>query len=84
MHREAMVTSSGGTSSARMTKKVDGGGSSMAFNRIGAASVTRWNSVRRSTLRRPSEGLREARLTMVRAWSRVMNGPSRSVTDRSG
>ncbi len=82
--REAMVTSSGGTSSASTTNTVPGAGSSMAFNRMGALRTTRWNSSRTRTLRAPSMGERLARSTMSRACSAVIHGPVRSVTTRSG
>ena len=54
--RLAIVTSSGGTCSARMTNTVPGGGSSIVLSSAGAASSTRWKSVSTSTLRAPSTG----------------------------
>ena len=55
--RDAIVTRSGGTKSARTTNVVDGGGSSIVLSRRAAASaVRRWNSWRTMTLRAPSTG----------------------------
>ena len=54
--RLAIVTSSGGTSSARITKNVDGGGSSTYLRRIAPNWSMRWKSSRTSTLRSPSAG----------------------------
>ena len=62
-----MVTSSGGTYSARTTNTADGGGSSMVLSSAGPASRTRWKSARTSTLRSPSTGLRAAR--RVTSWA---------------
>ena len=58
---DAIVTSSGGTSSARITKKVDAGGSSTYFSRMAPNWSMRWKSSSTSTLRLPSAG-RERRL----------------------
>ena len=82
--REAMVTSSGGTWSARITKTVLAGGSSTILSRGATASWARWNSVSSSTLRSASFGVRMAsrRISLARSMDR--NGPSRSTTSRSG
>ena len=65
--RLAMVTSSGGTSSARITKKVDGGGSSTYLRRIAPNWSMRWKSSSTSTLRSPSAGDRAACFTIALA-----------------
>ncbi len=82
--RLAMVTSSGGTNSARTTKTVPGGGSSMVLSNAGPASFTRWKSLRTRTLRSPSIGLKAAARAMSRAESMLMYGPWRSTTTTSG
>ena len=70
--RDAMVTSSGGMCSARMTNTVLSGGSSIVFRSLGAASRTRWKSTGTRTLRRPSTGLSDASCTMRAAWATSM------------
>ena len=65
--RDAMVTSSGGTWSARMTKIVLAGGSSTTLSRGATASWARWNSVSSSTLRPASFGVRMASRRISRA-----------------
>ena len=66
-----MVTSSGGTSSARITKKVDAGGSSTYLRRMAPNWSMRWKSSSTSTLRLPSAGDRAACLTTASAVPRV-------------
>ena len=83
-HREAMVTSSGDTWSARITNTVLGGGSSTTFSSAGTASWARWNSGTTSTLRAASLGVRMARRRISRACSMPRKAPSRSITDTSG
>ena len=83
---DAMVTSSGGTSSARITKNVDGGGSSTYFRRIAPNLSMRWKSSSTSTLRAPSAGLSAACCTISRAVGASMRpwAVVGSTTRRSG
>ena len=69
--RDAMVTSSGGTSSARITKKVDAGGSSTYLSRMAPNWSMRWKSSSTSTLRLPSAGESAACLTICLRRRRV-------------
>ena len=83
--REAMVTRSTGTSSARITNTVDGGGSSTVFSRRAAPSGrSRWNSSRMSTFRCPSTGESEATRMISSTCSLAMAGPTRWTSRTSG
>ena len=84
-HRDAIVTRSTGTKSARTMKWVDAGGSSIVFNRRPApTALSRWNSWRISTLRSPSTGDRAAWRTISAACSAEIAGPTRTTSRTSG
>ena len=80
------MTSSGGTSSARITKKVEAGGSSTYLSRMAPNWSMRWKSSSTSTLRLPSAGERAACLTTCRAVGASMRpwAVVASTTWRSG
>ena len=67
--REAIVTRSGGTSSASTRKNVPSGGSSIVFSSLAAGRRSdEMELVEQRTFRLPSIGLRLARRTISSAW----------------
>ena len=84
-HRDTIVTRSTGTKSARTTKWVDAGGSSIVFSsRPAPTALSRWNSWRMSTLRSPSTGDRAAWRTISAACSAEIAGPRARSRARRG
>ncbi len=84
-HRDATVTSSGGTWSASTMNTALAGGSSMVFSRRAAPSASsRWNSCSSITLRLPSMGAIDALRMISDTWSLEMRAPVRSTSRTSG